>query len=611
MRKTSRLFVIIAVLGMCFMFLYPTVRWYFLTDKKDSSLAFGSREKIRDYAINMAQDDVNELIDAAKAGSTDSVDEQKYSAVIKKAKQNRKKMNKSMPESWTAIDLVASFPAGSEQQVRDELRPLLEDYYRESILKTKSHQAGAVKLGLDLSGGMSLIIKADLDSITAVKKSESVADDGKSKESKDDKAKTVDDKKNIDVAQAKKDAMSLAIETLRGRIDKFGLSEPIIRQQGEDRIYVELPGATDTDQINSIIMGRGLLAFHIVDNEATKTFRSYYAANPGKTFDANYNLLDPSIIPEDTMLLGVYKKDAYGVDERNEDEPFLVIKKKPGLEGRYLTEVRTVTDPTTGEPLVLFSLDSEGAEIFRKLTRENTGKRLAIVSDNKVKSAPVINTEIGASGSISGFSAKEAENLKTVLRSAWLNVPLSLESQQSVGATMGKQAIDQGVMALFWGLIAVLVFMLVYYLEAGINACIAQVLNLYIMFSVLSAFNMTLSLPSIAGMILTIGMAVDANVVIFERIKEELKLGKSRAAAIEAGFDQAFWAIMDSNVTTFIAAVFLSVLGSGPIKGFAYSLSIGVVSSVFTALFVSRLIFDFGTQTLGLKKIRMSWRKYN
>ena len=150
--------------------------------------------------------------------------------------------------------------------------------------------------------------------------------------------------------------------------------------------------------------------------------------------------------------------------------------------------------------------------------------------------------------------------------------------------------------------------MLIWYRSAGINACIAQVLNLYIVFSVLSAFNLTLTLPSIAGMILTIGMAVDANVVIFERIKEELALHKSREAAIQTGFDHAFWAIMDSNITTFIAALFLSILGTGPIKGFAYSLTIGVVSSVFTALFVSRLIFDFGTETLHHKKLYITWR---
>jgi protein-export membrane protein, SecD/SecF family/protein-export membrane protein SecD len=285
------------------------------------------------------------------------------------------------------------------------------------------------------------------------------------------------------------------------------------------------------------------------------------------------------------------------------------VKKEAGLDGKYLVSVDTSTDATS-KPVVIFTLDSEGAKIFGDLTSANEKKRLAIVSDNKIKEAPTIREPIlGGRGSISGFSTQEAENLKTILRTAWLSVPLQLENQQVIGANLGEEAIAQGKTALLWGLLGVLIFMILYYREAGINACIAQILNLYIMFSILSAFNLTLTLPSIAGMILTIGMAVDANVVIFERIKEELRVGKSRKEALDAGFDRAFWAIMDSNITTFIAALFLSILGTGPIKGFAYSLSIGVISSVFTALFVSRLIFDFGTETLGRKTIGISWRK--
>jgi preprotein translocase subunit SecD len=262
-----------------------------------------------------------------------------------------------------------------------------------------------------------------------------------------------------------------------------------------------------------------------------------------------------------------------------------------------------------GRPVVNFILDGEGTKIFADLTANNVNKRLAIVSDNKIRSNAVINEPIpGGSVQISGFSAEEAENLRAVLRTAWLNVPLELENQQIIGASMGEEAINQGMWALACGLAAVLLFLLLYYQGAGINALVAQVLNLYILFSVLSALNLTLTLPSIAGMILTIGMAVDANVVIFERIKDELRLKKGRQAAIASGFDHAFWAIMDANITTFIAAVFLSQLGSGPIRGFAYSLAIGVVSSVFTALFVSRLIFDFGTDVLKSKKLLISWR---
>ena len=577
MRKRTRFVIVLVVVGLCFAFLYPTLKWYFWTGKDDKALALGSREKIKDYVINMTKTDIDALIASAKEGNSEPVSG-KYAPLVKAAKKNLKSLGKEQPSVWTAAAVLAAFPESSEEKARAVMSPIMEDAYRSKILSIKNAQANAVKLGLDLSGGMSIIIKADLSAVTG---------EGDS------------------TTSAKKEAMKLAIDTIASRIDKFGLTEPVIRQQGEDRIYVEIPGAADTDKINSIIMGRGLLSFHIVDDDATQAFYSYYNANPTRTFDADYNLIDASIIPDDTKVLGVYSKDAYGLDER---QSFLVIKKEPALEGKHLQRVSTTTSQTN-EPLVVFELDKEGAEIFANVTTANQGKRLAIVSDDKIKSAPNIKEPItGGTGTISGFSADEAENLKTILRTAWLNVPLELENQQVIGASMGEQAINQGLMALQWGLIAVLAFMLIWYRSAGINACIAQVLNLYIVFSVLSAFNLTLTLPSIAGMILTIGMAVDANVVIFERIKEELALHKSREAAIQTGFAHAFWAIMDSNITTFIAALFLSILGTGPIKGFAYSLTIGVVSSVFTALFVSRLIFDFGTETLHQKKLHITWR---
>jgi preprotein translocase subunit SecD len=228
------------------------------------------------------------------------------------------------------------------------------------------------------------------------------------------------------------------------------------------------------------------------------------------------------------------------------------------------------------------------------------------VLDDKVRSYPRISTGIHDRGSISGFDSEEANNLALVLRTAALPVELEVLSQQSIGASMGEDTIKQGLNALLGGIALVLVFMLFYYKTAGINAVVAQLLNFYIMFSILSVLQFTLTLPAIAGFILTIGMATDANVLIFERMKEEMRLGKSRRAVVEAGFGKAFWAIMDSNITTFIAAMFLSLLGSGPIQGFAVTLSIGVFSSVFTSLFVSRLIFDVGTDVFRSKNVGVS-----
>jgi preprotein translocase subunit SecD len=209
---------------------------------------------------------------------------------------------------------------------------------------------------------------------------------------------------------------------------------------------------------------------------------------------------------------------------------------------------------------------------------------------------------------MTGFSADEAANLALVLRTAALPVELTVVSQQAIGASLGEDAIGQGEMAIIVGLLGVFLFMFLFYKGAGANATIAQALNLYLMLSVLTAFKLTLTLPSIAGFVLTIGMAVDASVIIFERIKEEMRLGKGRKAAIEAGFNRAFWAVMDSNITTIIAALFLAQLGSGPIQGFAVSLAIGNIVSLFSALFVSRLIFDFETDVLKAKHVSISWR---
>nr|MCR4790836.1 protein translocase subunit SecD [Treponemataceae bacterium] len=294
-----------------------------------------------------------------------------------------------------------------------------------------------------------------------------------------------------------------------------------------------------------------------------------------------------------------------GLDERI---GYLAVKKEISLEGKHIKSADIGSDQFSGRPQVDFTLDSEGADIFADFTTAHQGEQLAIISYNKVKSYARITEPItGGRVAINGFGLEEAQNLKKVLQTAWLNVPLSIESQQVIGASMGAKAIKEGLFAIIGGLVAIMIFMLIFYKGAGVNAVVAQILNMYFIFSILSAFNLTLTLSSIAGMILTIGMAVDANVIVFERIKEERRLGKSREACVAAGFDRAFWAVMDGNITTFIAAIFLSQLGTGSIQGFAVSLAIGVVSSVFTALFVSRLIFDFGTEARHKENISIGW----
>ncbi|MCQ2611132.1 MAG: protein translocase subunit SecD [Treponema sp.] len=596
MNKRNRFILILAVLGVCLYALWPSISWYFRVSEEDQKVALYSLEKIRDYSVAQAVKDVKALEQLARTNSGDVLPSE-YAWLEKKARENYKLFGRECPKQLTVSQVVLSFGFGraadTEEQkkakassIEAELVDAFQTRYREAILKNKNYYQNAVKLGLDLAGGVSVIIKADLDAVVAAANTEG----------------NVLQAETVEALKAK--AMDHAIESLTSRIDRFGLTEPVIRKQGDDHIYIEIPGNGQADAMRTIVQGKGILNFRIVDDEASQNFSTLYHTNQ-VTFDENGNLSDPSVIPEDCEVLGYYVKDAYGLDQFAD---YLVVKKDIALEGKYVKSAMISSDKM-GKTGVDFTLDAEGAQIFADVTAKNTKKRLAIVSDNKIKSAPVIKNPIpGGQVRVDGFGIEEAQNLQKVLETAWLDVPLEVESQQVVGATLGAISIKQGLWALVIGLAAIMVFMLFFYKGAGINAVVAQILNLYILFSVLSAFNLTLTLPSIAGMILTIGMAVDANVIIFERIKEELYLGKDRKSAVVGGFDNAFWSIMDSNITTFIAALFLSVLGTGAIQGFAVSLAIGVASSVFTALFVSRLIFDFGTDVMHSSKVSISWR---
>ena len=572
MSKRYRLFIVLLTMLVCFVFLFPTIRWYFLVPKLDQTRALGSREQIKNYASRTAQEDLQKLITLAKAGGEVPEELSFLIPLAKKARGNQK------IDNWDARAVLGVFAS------QDEAQEAIEGNYRDRIFALKNLQKNAVQLGLDLSGGLSIVLQADLVSYGERFKERSGRDADEA------------DREN---------AVNQALEVLNNRIDRFGLTEPVIRRQGTDQIYVEIPGTADPERINSIIMGKGGLAFHLVDPEATEAFRTYYSTHPTTTFDGRGELLDPAIVPADVVIRGVYTKDRYGLDEFT---GYVAIKKEVGLDGNHIQNALVERNSMDGKPEVTFMLDSEGGDIFYKLTSANVGKPLAIVLDDRVKSQATIQTAIRDAVRLTGFGADEANNIALTLRTAALPVELEVITQQSIGASMGEDTIRQGLYALLGGLAAVMIFMLAFYKSAGFNAVIAQALNFYLMFSILSAFNFTLTLPSVAGFILTIGMAVDANVIIFERMKEELRLGKGRKAAVESGFNKAFWAIMDSNITTFIAALFLSQLGSGPIQGFAVSLAIGVFSSVFTALFVSRLIFDFGTDVIGSKNLSVGWR---
>jgi preprotein translocase subunit SecD len=369
-------------------------------------------------------------------------------------------------------------------------------------------------------------------------------------------------------------AVSQALETIRNRIDQFGVSEPDIVRQGENQILIQLPGIKDTERAKELIGKTALLEFKLVDDTHSVE-----------------DALKGNVPPGDEIL---YKVEENPATHRSLKTPYL-LKKRTLLTGEYLTDARVQIDSRFNEPYVSISFDKKGARIFERITADNVNKRLAIVLDQNVYSAPVIQEKIaGGQARITGrFTTEEARDLAIVLRAGALPAPVNILEERSVGPSLGADSIRKGLLSMCIGGFLVVAFMVIYYKISGLIADLALVLNIMMIGAGLAAFQATLTLPGMAGIILTIGMAVDANVIIFERVREELALGRTARAAIDAGYNRATLTILDANVTTLIAAVVLFQFGTGPVKGFAVTLSLGVIASLFTALIVSRLIFNY------------------
>ncbi len=367
-------------------------------------------------------------------------------------------------------------------------------------------------------------------------------------------------------------AVDQALEKIRNRIDAFGVSEPSISKQGTQRIVVQLPGLQDTQRAIDLIGKTAQLELKLVHSQPT---------TPGAT------------PPPGMQFLPLKKKDPRTGQLVEAGGYF--VERRAQVTGDMLADARAVPDQM-GQYYVLMHLDNRGKRIFERLTRENVGKALAIVLDDVIFSAPVIQEPIpGGEARITGhFTPEEARDLAIVLREGALPAPVTIIENRAVGPTLGSDSITQGIRATLLGGALVVLFLVGYYRLSGLIANLALLLNLVIMMGILAlpGLGATLTLPGIAGIILTLGIAVDANVLIFERIREELRLGKSVRAAVDAGFDRAFSAILDSNVTTVIAALVLFQFGTGPVKGFAVTLTIGIAVSMFTALFVSKTIFE-------------------
>ncbi|PIR16439.1 MAG: protein translocase subunit SecD [Deltaproteobacteria bacterium CG11_big_fil_rev_8_21_14_0_20_49_13] len=397
-----------------------------------------------------------------------------------------------------------------------------------------------------------------------------------------------------------------ALETVRNRIDRYGVSEPTITRQGSDRIAIELPGLSDPDRAISIIKRTGQLEFKLVDESKSqpeieqmisdarkeKSIPEGYSAEIISQINENLKgkIPETSEVTFEVIRDPITKKIVRGA-------PFLIIRKAE-VTGDMLQDARVSID--NNEPKVNLTFDKTGTENFGGLTKNNVKKRLAIVLDGYVNKAPVINEPIltGHAQISLGFGdyqavLKEAEDLALVLQEGALPASLSEATKTVVGPTLGQESIMAGLKASLIAAILVIIFMIFYYRMSGLYADIAVALNVLLILALLSIFGATLTLPGIAGIVLTVGMAVDANVLICERIREELRLGKPVKSAIDAGYSNALRAVVDSNITTLIAGIVLYQFGTGPIKGFAVTLSIGILTTLFTSIVVTRLIYDY------------------
>lgn len=391
-----------------------------------------------------------------------------------------------------------------------------------------------------------------------------------------------------------------ALETIRNRIDQFGVSEPTIHRQGPNEIVVQLPGIKDPKRAIEIIGKTAQLEFKLVDDSAPVAAEIPAAVKPGEE-DALLAKFAGKLPADDEIL---FEKSVNRETGEVSKRPIL-LKKQVLMTGDLLTEAKVNIDQRFNEPHVSITFNAAGAKLFEDITAANVKRRLAIVLDGNVYSAPVIQERIaGGNAQITGrFSLNEAKDLAIVLRAGALPAPVKMLQNVTVGPSLGTDSIEAGKRAVIIGAILVVVFMVFYYRVSGAIADSALVLNIFLLLGAMASLNATLTLPGIAGIVLAIGMAVDSNVLMFERIREELRAGKTPRAAVDSGYDKAFWTIFDSHVTTLITAAVLFQFGTGPIKGFAVTLSLGVSINLFTALIGTKSIFDLINSRKEVKKL--------
>ena len=449
----------------------------------------------------------------------------------------------------------------------------LQDLFTEKKIEASARAQGRNIEVSPISPDIQDVIKKDYPNLTAV-------------ETGDALVYQISDR---EASQIKENAIEQALETIRNRIDQFGVAEPTIHRQGENEIVVQLPGVKEPRRAIELIGKTAQLEFKLVDDEAPVAAEIPATVLPGEEASVLQQFAEK--LPEGDEILFEKKENK---ETGTIVKLPILLKKQAVLTGDLLSDARVNIDTRFSEPYVSITFNSAGAKLFEEITGQNVKRRLAIILDNTVYSAPVIQEKIsGGNAQITGnFTMEEAKDLSIVLRAGALPAPLKMLQNVTVGPSLGRDSIEAGKLAGIVGTIAVVIFMILYYRFSGIIADGAMVFNVILLLGAMASLNATLTLPGIAGIILAIGMAVDSNVLMFERIREELRAGKTPGAAVDAGYKKAFWTIFDSHVTTLITAAVLFQFGTGPIKGFAVTLSLGVSINLFTALIGTKTAFD-------------------
>ncbi len=454
------------------------------------------------------------------------------------------------------------------------------------ITDLKKVRKRALSLGLDLQGGVYIVAQVDAADLTNQLMDQNEYDEKKVRQIYPDEYKK---------------ATERILEVLKNRMDSFGVAEPSIRKTFDDRISIELPGMDNPQLIRQGLSKVGKLEFHIMDEESMEKLGQISTVIFGSNGQiiSRQNVPEEFKIPDDSDWYALWENDEFGTPRL---QGWYILKKKVEMDGTAIGQARADVDDY-GSYKIPFSLTAEGTDIFADITRNNIKKRLAIVLDGKVKSAPRINSEIIGNGEISGsFSADEASFLANVLKAGSLPVKLEIVEERVIGPSLGADSIVSGSKAFIWGALVVIGFMMLYYRGSGVIAVVGLVFNIFFLIAFLGFMNATLTLAGIAGIALTVGMAVDANVIIYERIREEMRRSRTFKHALENGYANASSTIWDSNLTTLFAAFALSMFGQGNIKGFGTTLMFGIIANIFSALFITRLLFDFFVDTFRLKK---------